>query len=170
MKDWILAPVFWRFWREFLNTASKPRWRVKAEQSVRTRLLFFPTSICNPFFDEDFILINLVTVFHAILTSRQTGEKLQWLFENPKRLFYVLKKIWLVYTKASLPRILLKKLRALHALEDLVPLFKIFYNLCLSVRKSRENCRQIYGKSKESLWRNLSTGMPPNFLGQSFAL
>ena len=31
----------------------------------------------------------------------------------------------------------------------------------LSVRKSRANYRQIYGKSKESLWRNLST--PPNF-------
>ena len=23
MKDWILAPVFWRFWREFLNAAAK---------------------------------------------------------------------------------------------------------------------------------------------------
>ena len=23
MKDWILAPVFSRFWREFLNAASK---------------------------------------------------------------------------------------------------------------------------------------------------
>ena len=22
MKDWILAPVFWRFWREFLNAAA----------------------------------------------------------------------------------------------------------------------------------------------------
>ena len=33
----------------------------------------------------------------------------------------------------------------------------------LSVRKSRGNYRQIYGKSKESLWRNLSTGTPPKF-------
>ena len=33
----------------------------------------------------------------------------------------------------------------------------------MSVRKSRENYRQIYGKSKESLWRNLSTGTPPIF-------
>ena len=33
----------------------------------------------------------------------------------------------------------------------------------MSVRKSRENYRQMYGKSKASLWRNLSTGAPPNF-------
>ena len=33
----------------------------------------------------------------------------------------------------------------------------------MSVRKSRENYRQIYGKSKASLWRNLSTGTSPNF-------
>ena len=59
-------------------------------------------------------------------------------------------------------------MRALHALEDLEPLFKI--SIHLSVRKSRENYRQIYEKSKASLWRNLSTGTPPNFLGQSFAL
>ena len=44
------------------------------------------------------------------------------------------------------------------------------FSIHLSVRKSRENYRQIYGKSKASLWRNLSTGTPPNFLGQSFAL
>ena len=36
----------------------------------------------------------------------------------------------------------------------------------LSVRKSRENYRQIhvYEKSKASLWRNLSTGTPQNFV------
>ena len=44
------------------------------------------------------------------------------------------------------------------------------FSIHFSVRKSRENYRQIYGKSKASLWRNLSTGTPPNFLGQSFAL
>ena len=33
----------------------------------------------------------------------------------------------------------------------------------MSVRKSRENYRQIYGKAKASLWRNLSTGTPPKF-------
>ena len=43
------------------------------------------------------------------------------------------------------------------------------FSIHLSVRKSRENCRQIYGKSKASLWGNLSTGTPQFFLGQSFA-
>ena len=33
----------------------------------------------------------------------------------------------------------------------------------MSVRKSRQNYRQIYGKSKASLWRNLSTGTPLKF-------
>ena len=37
------------------------------------------------------------------------------------------------------------------------------FSIHLSVRKSWENYRQIYGKSKESLWRNLSTGRPPIF-------
>ena len=36
------------------------------------------------------------------------------------------------------------------------------FSIHLSVRKSRENYRQIYGKSKASLWINLSTGTPPN--------
>ena len=44
------------------------------------------------------------------------------------------------------------------------------FSIHLIVRKSRENYRQIYGKSKESFWRNLSTCTPPIFLGQSFAL
>ena len=46
----------------------------------------------------------------------------------------------------------LHSLRALHAPDDLEPY------------------RQIYGKSKESLWRNLSTDKPPNFIRTSFAL
>ena len=54
-----------------------------------------------------------------------------------------------------------KHLRALHALEDLEPLFK--FPIHLSVGKSREIYRQTYGKSKASLWRNLSTGTPPKF-------
>ena len=37
------------------------------------------------------------------------------------------------------------------------------FSIHLSVRKSGENYRQIYRKSKASLWRNLSTGMPLNF-------
>ena len=54
-------------------------------------------------------------------------------------------------------------MRTLHALEDLKPLFK--FPIHLSVRKSQElNYRQIYGKSKASLWRNLSIGTPPKFL------
>ena len=45
------------------------------------------------------------------------------------------------------------------------------FSIHLSVRRSRENQRQIYGKSKASLWMNLSSGTPPpNVLGQSFAL
>ena len=40
----------------------------------------------------------------------------------------------------------------------------------LSVRKSQENYRQIYGRSKASLQRTLSKGTPQNCLGQSFAL
>ena len=52
-------------------------------------------------------------------------------------------------------------LRPLHALEVLEPLFKIFYTFVC--KKSGEKYRQIYEKSKESLWRNLSTGTPPNF-------
>ena len=37
------------------------------------------------------------------------------------------------------------------------------FSIHLSVRKFRENYRQIYGKSKASLWKNLSTGTPPKF-------
>ena len=44
------------------------------------------------------------------------------------------------------------------------------FSIHLYVRKCRENYRQIYGKSKASLWRIISSGTPPNFLGQSFAL
>ena len=44
--------------------------------------------------------IDPVTVFHAILASRQTREKLQWLYENLMsnnfRRTAVLKKIWFV--------------------------------------------------------------------------
>ena len=45
-------------------------------------------------------IIDLVTVFDAILTSRQTREKLQCLYENPMsnnfRKTAVLEKIWTV--------------------------------------------------------------------------
>ena len=59
-------------------------------------------------------------------------------------------------------------MRALHAPGDLEPLFK--FPMHLSVRNSPENYRQIYGKSKDSLWRNLAQVRPQIFLGQSFAL
>ena len=42
------------------------------------------------------------------------------------------------------------------------------FSIHFSVRQSQENYRQIYGKSKASLWRNLSTGCSENFLAQSF--
>ena len=69
--------------------------------------------------------IDLVTVLDVMLTSRQTREKLQCLYENiisnNFRRTAVLKKISVV-TRALLLSIPLKKLRALHALGDLEPL------------------------------------------------
>ena len=53
-------------------------------------------------------------------------------------------KKYQLWTKASLLRILQKKLRALHALEELEPLFKIFYTV--SVRKSLE-------KLQTNIWK-----------------
>ena len=53
-------------------------------------------------------------------------------------------------------------LRILHALEDLEPLFLNFLYICLQ-ESPRNNYRKIYGKSKASLSRNLSTGTPPKF-------
>ena len=46
-------------------------------------------------------------------------------------------------------------MRALHELEDLEPLFYTFV-----YKKVTKNYRQIYGKSKAGLSRNLSTGTP----------
>ena len=48
-------------------------------------------------------------------------------------------------------------------LQAVEPLLKIFYTFfCKNFSSYRlkfpgKNCRQIYGKSKESVWRNLST-------------
>ena len=53
-------------------------------------------------------------------------------------------------------------MRTLHALEDLEPLFKILYTFACTESPGK-NYRQIYGKSKASLWRNLGTGRLPNF-------
>ena len=49
-----------------------------------------------------------------------------------------------------------------------VPLFKIFYTFVCKIFSSQcrltflgKNCRKIYGKSKASVWRNLSTVTAP---------
>ena len=103
--------------------------------------------------------IDLVTVFDAILTSRQTREKLQCLYENLMsnnfRRTAVLKKYEL-WTKASFLGILLQKIEGVTCAKRPRTTF------LMHLRKSRENYRQIYGKSKANLWRNLGTGTPPN--------
>ena len=85
--------------------------------------------------------IDLVTVFEAILTSRQTREKLQYLYENQMsnnfRRTAVLKKNMICKLKLHSQGFYWKKLRALHALEDLEPLFKIFYTFV---------CEKVSGK------------------------
>ena len=54
-------------------------------------------------------------------------------------------------------------------LEDREPLFEIFYTFVCKSESPGKNYRQIYGQSKASVRRNLSTGTrPPNFLVQSF--
>ena len=111
--------------------------------------------------------IDLVTVFDAILTSRQTREKLQCFYKNLMsnnfRKTTVLKK-YEFSTKASLLRILPKKIEGVIWVRRPRTTF-LKFSIHLSVRKSQGNYRQIklYGKSKESLWRNLRTGTPPNF-------
>ena len=84
-----------------------------------------------------------------LVTSRQTREKLQWLYENLMsnnfRRTAFLKKKHDLYSKASRLRILLKKFEAFTCTKR--P--RIFYTFVN--KKSRENYRQIYGKSKASL-------------------
>ena len=110
--------------------------------------------------------IDLVTVFDAILTSRQTREKLQCFYKNLMsnnfRKTTVLKK-YEFSTKASLLRILPKKIEGVIWVRRPRTTF-LKFSIHLSVRKSRENYTQIYGKSKENLWRSLSAGTPPKFL------
>ena len=71
--------------------------------------------------------LDLVTVFDAILTSRQTREKLQYLCKNQMsnnfRRTAVLKKKMICKLNLHSQGFYWKKLRALHALEDLEPLF-----------------------------------------------
>ena len=65
----------------------------------------------------------------AILTSRQTREKLQWSYEN---------------LMSNNFRRTAENLRALHALEDLEPLFKIFYTFV---------CKKVPGKLQTNIWK-----------------
>ena len=111
--------------------------------------------------------IDLVTVFDAILTSRQTREKLQCFYKNLMSNNFRKTTVLTKYefsTKASLLRILPKKIEGVIWVRRPRTTF-LKFSIHLSVRKSQGNYRQIklYGKSKESLWRNLRTGTPPNF-------
>ena len=78
--------------------------------------------------------IDLVTVFDAILTSRQTCEKLQCLYENLMsnnfRRMAVLKKYDLL-TKASLLRILLKPFEGVTCTRRPITTFSNFLFICL---------------------------------------
>ena len=53
---------------------------------------------------------------------------------------------------------------------DIWKLIKFSIHLSGSVRKSRENYRQIYGKTKASLWRNLSTVTAPKIFKDNLLL
>ena len=53
---------------------------------------------------------------------------------------------------------------------DIWKLIKFSIQLSGSVRKSRENYRQIYGKTKASLWRNLSTVTAPKIFKDNLLL
>ena len=95
-------------------------------------------------------IIDLVTVFDAILTSRQTREKLQCLYENlisnnfPRTA--VQKNIWFVNYSFTPKDSTEKKLRALHTLEDLEALFKLFYTFV---------CEKVPGKITDKYMENL---------------
>ena len=94
-----------------------------------------PTSfsdLLGPFLD--WVLIDLVTIFDAILTSRETCEKLQCLYENLmsndflKRLFW---KKYDLYTKATKQRIVLKNFLGVPVLKLLQRLALDFPYICL---------------------------------------
>ena len=92
--------------------------------------------------------LDLVTVFDAILTSRQTREKLQYLYENLTsnnfRRTAVLKKNMICKLKLHSQGFYLKTLRALHALEDLEPRFQVFYTFV---------CKKVPGKLQTNVWK-----------------
>ena len=89
-------------------------------------------------------------VFDAILMSRQTCEKLQGLYENLMsnsiRRTAVLKHNMDCKLQNHFWGFYWKKLKALHALEDLEPLFKIFYTFV---------CKKVPGKITDKYVENL---------------
>ena len=102
--------------------------------------------------------------FRCHLDEWANAKKLQCSYENLMsnnfRITDIPKKKNELQTKASLQRILLKKVRALHGLACARRPRTL--SIHLAVRNAREKLQKnIYGKSKTSLWRNLSTGTPP---------
>ena len=108
---------------------------LRGERSVHRLSLSRKSIICLSrlattktwYFAQPHPIIDLVTVFDAILMSRQTCEKLQWFYENLMlnnfRRPAVLKKIWFVNWSFSPKDSPDKNLSALHAREDFKPLF-----------------------------------------------
>ena len=125
--------------------------------------------------------IDLVRVLEAILTSRQSREKLQCLYENLMSNNFLKttvgsKKTWIVNLSFTLLRTLLKKFEGVtcsYMHKDNFLKFSIHLSakmLLPAHYNFRKNCRQICGKSKTSVWRNFSTGSAPNPLLCSFSL
>ena len=124
---------------------------------------------------------DLVRVLEAILTSRQSREKLQCLYENLMSNNFLKtavgsKKTWIVNLSFTLLRTLLKKFEGvtcsyMHKNNFLKFPIHLSAKMFLPAHYNfRKNCRQICGKSKTSVWRNFSTGSAPNPLLCSFSL
>ena len=125
--------------------------------------------------------IDLVRVLEAILTSRQSREKLQCLYENLMSNNFLKtavgsKKTWIVNLSFTLLRTLLKKFEGvtcsyMHKNNFLKFSIHLSAKMFLPARYNfRKNCSEICGKSKTSVWRNFSTGSAPNPLLCSFSL
>ena len=124
---------------------------------------------------------DLVRVLEAILTSRQSREKLQCLYENLMSNNFLKtavgsKKTWIVNLSFTLLRTLLKKFEGvtcsyMHKNNFLKFPIHLSAKMFLPAHYNfRKNCRQICGKSKTNVWRNFSTGSAPNPLLCSFSL
>ena len=111
-------------------------------------------------------LIVLIMVFDAILTSRQPRAKLQYLHDDLKsndfRRTAVLKKK--MYCKASLYWKSWGRFICSYKNTFYTFFCKIFSSWRLKF--PGKNCRQIYGKSKASFCRNLSTITAPKFVSK----